>query len=70
MKNSLMSYNMIFTVINATYHHVIIWMNQLPMNLMNNRGNFIHDLSFYSIRSVMNYYRIINPRFSVIPIDK
>ena len=65
-----MSNYVIFAMINVARYHVIIRMNKLPMNLMNNRGNTIHDLSFNSIRCIMNHYRIINSRFSVIPVNK
>ena len=65
-----MSDYMIPAMINATHHHAIILMNRFSRNMMTNRRNSIHDLSFNPIRSVVNYYRIINPRFSVIPIDK
>ena len=65
-----MSDYMILTMINVTCYYVTIWMNRFPRNMMTNRRNSIHDLSFNSICSVMNYYCVINSRFSVIPIDK
>ena len=65
-----MSYNMIFAVINVACYHATIWMNRFPRNMMTNRRNSIHDLSLNPIRSVMNYYRIFNSRFSMIPAYK
>ena len=65
-----MSDYMILTMINVARYHAIVLMNRFSRNMMTNRCNSIHDLSLNPIRSVMNYYRVINPRFPVISIDK
>ena len=69
MKNALMSYNMIFTMINAAYYNVAVLMNLIPLNMMNTCYNIINDLSIYFILITMNYYSVFNPRFSMIPIN-
>ena len=70
MKDIMMSYNMISTMINATNHNAIILMSKFPMNMMNNRDNFIHDVSINYVRCTWNHYRIINPRLPVISTNQ
>ena len=65
-----MSDYMIPSMINAASYHATVWMNRFSMNMMTNRCNSLYGLSFNPIRGIMNYHRIINSRFSVIPIDK